>query len=114
MTTSLAFRANIGVSVIDLPRTEPIDDPRASLQAAVHWHFGPDTGSRYWLNRAKTLEFNSLTEAMADKLQHHGLQHHGQDPSEIDNWTWDPPQSSANALIIAVCIPIDRNDHVCC
>jgi hypothetical protein len=86
MTTSLVFRANIRVSVIDLPRTEPIDDPRASLQAAVHWRFGPDTGSRYWLN-PKTLKFNSVAEAMADKRQHHG-----QDPSEIGNWTWDPPQ----------------------
>ena len=53
----------------------------------MHWHFGPDTGSRYWLNRAKTLDFNSMAEAMADKLQHRG-----QDPSEIGNWTWDPPQ----------------------
>jgi hypothetical protein len=70
MTTSLAFRANTRVSVIDLPRTEPIDDPQAALQLAVHWHFGSDTGLRYWLNRAKTLEFNSLTVAMADNLQH--------------------------------------------
>ncbi len=70
MTTSVAFCANTRVSLIDLPRTEPIDDPQASLQLAVHWHFGPDTGSRYWLNLAKTLEFNSLAEAMADKLQH--------------------------------------------
>jgi hypothetical protein len=80
-------RANIRVSVIDPPRTERIDDPRASRPTPVHWHFGPDTGSRYWLNRAKTLDFNSMTEAMADELQHRG-----QDPSEIGNWTWDPPQ----------------------
>jgi hypothetical protein len=62
MTTSLAFCANTGVSLIDLPPTEPSDDPQASPQAAVQCHFGPDTGSRYWLNRAKTLEFNPLTD----------------------------------------------------
>jgi hypothetical protein len=40
MTTSLAFCANTGVSLIYLPRTEPNDDPQASLLAAVQWHFG--------------------------------------------------------------------------
>jgi len=62
MTNSLAFCANTGVSQIELPRTEPNDDPQASFQAAVQCHFGPDTGSRYWLNRARTLEFNPLTD----------------------------------------------------
>jgi hypothetical protein len=62
MTTSLAFCANTGVSPRDLPPTEPSDDPQASPQAAVQCHFRPDTGSRYWLNRAKTLEFNPLTD----------------------------------------------------
>ncbi len=63
MTTSLAFGANVGVSLIDVPpRTEPIDDPQASLEAAVQWHFSPDTGSRYWLNRAKTLGFKRRTD----------------------------------------------------
>jgi hypothetical protein len=62
MTTSLAFCANTGASLIDLPRTEPTADPHADPQAssppAVHWHFGPDTQSRCRLNRAKTLEFD--------------------------------------------------------
>jgi hypothetical protein len=62
MTTSLAFCANTGDSLIDLPQTEPNDDAQASLQAAVQWHFGPDTRPRYWLNRAKTLEYNPLTD----------------------------------------------------
>jgi hypothetical protein len=62
MTTSLAFCANTGVSLIDLPRTEPIDDPQASSKAALQWHSGPDTRSRYWLDRAKTLECNPLTD----------------------------------------------------
>src|SRR5271165_6496171 len=62
MTTSLALRANTGFSPIDLARTEPVDDPQPSLQAAVQWHFGPNTGSQYRLDRAKTLEFNPLTD----------------------------------------------------
>jgi hypothetical protein len=41
MTTSLAFCANTSVCLIDLPRTEPIDDPQSSLQAAVHWALRP-------------------------------------------------------------------------
>ena len=49
-------------SLIDLPRTEPIDDPPAYLRAAVRWHFSPETGSRYWLTRAKALDFNPLTD----------------------------------------------------
>jgi hypothetical protein len=87
MTKSLAFCANTRVSRIDLPRTEPIDDPQASLQAAVHRRFGPDTGSRYWLNRAKTLEFNSLAEAMSDKPQHPRPR-----PVRNPQLTSDPPQ----------------------
>ncbi len=62
MTTSLACCANVGVSLIDLPpRTEPIDDRHASLQAAVQWQFSPGTRSRHWHNRAKTLEFKRRT-----------------------------------------------------
>jgi hypothetical protein len=49
-------------SLIDLPWFEPIDDPQAYLRAALHWHFGPDTGSAYWLHRAKTLDFDPLTD----------------------------------------------------
>jgi hypothetical protein len=49
-------------SLIDLPRSEPIDDPQAYLRAALEWHFGPETGSPYWLERAKTLEFDPLTD----------------------------------------------------
>jgi phenylacetate-coenzyme A ligase PaaK-like adenylate-forming protein len=49
-------------SLIDLPRIEPIDDPHAYLQTVLQWHFGPDTGSRYWLKRAEMLDFNPLTD----------------------------------------------------
>jgi len=49
-------------SLIDLPRTEPIDDPPGYLRAAVRWHFSPETGSPYWLKRAEMLDFNPLTD----------------------------------------------------
>jgi phenylacetate-coenzyme A ligase PaaK-like adenylate-forming protein len=49
-------------SLIDLPRTEPIGDPQAYLQAALRWHFRPDTGSPYWLKRARALDFDPLTD----------------------------------------------------
>jgi hypothetical protein len=54
--------STVDLSLIDLPRSEPIDDPDAYLRAAVQWHFGPGTGSPYWLERAKTLDFNPLTD----------------------------------------------------
>jgi hypothetical protein len=28
----------------------------------VRWHFSPETGSGYWLTRAKALDFNPLTD----------------------------------------------------
>ena len=56
------FDAGGDFSLIDLPRIEPIDDPHAYLQAVLQWHFGPDTGSRYWLKRAEMLDFNPLTD----------------------------------------------------
>lgn len=93
MTTSLAFRVDTRVFLIDLTRTEPIDDPQ---------------GSRYWLNRAKALEFNSPAEPM-DTLQ--------QAPTGAT--TVDAPSAtsfvtSANALIVFVRMPTGRNDHDCC
>jgi phenylacetate-coenzyme A ligase PaaK-like adenylate-forming protein len=33
-------------------------DPDEFIQAVMEWHFGPTTGSPYWLERAKTLEFD--------------------------------------------------------
>ena len=66
MTTSLAFCANTGAPLIEGHRIAPAHDPQTS-KAAVEWHFGPDTGSRYWLNRAKTLKFLPLTDVKALK-----------------------------------------------
>jgi phenylacetate-coenzyme A ligase PaaK-like adenylate-forming protein len=33
-------------------------DPEEFIRAAMDWHFNPRTGSRYWLERAKSLEFD--------------------------------------------------------
>lgn len=49
-------------AALALPRPAPIEDPDAYLRAALHWHFGYDTGSRYWLERAKDLDFDPLTD----------------------------------------------------
>ncbi|HWE91828.1 MAG TPA: AMP-binding protein [Pseudonocardiaceae bacterium] len=43
--------------VLDLPLGQD-PDPDEFVQAAMRWHFGPDTGSPYWLDRAKTLDFD--------------------------------------------------------
>src|SRR5437762_761170 len=44
-------------SVLDLP-LRAIPDPDEYIRAAMQWHFGPDTGSRFWLKRAATLDFD--------------------------------------------------------
>jgi hypothetical protein len=43
--------------VLDCPMNE-VPDPQALIQAAMQWHFSPQTGSPYWLQRAKTLNFD--------------------------------------------------------
>jgi phenylacetate-coenzyme A ligase PaaK-like adenylate-forming protein len=54
--------ADIDFSLLDVPRSVPIDDPEAYLRAAMAWHFGEDTGSPFWLCTAQTLNFNPLTD----------------------------------------------------
>ena len=54
--------ANIDLSLLDVPRSVPVEDPEAYLHAAIAWHFGEDTGSAFWLRTAKTLDFNPLTD----------------------------------------------------
>jgi len=49
-------------SLLDVPRSDPIDDPEAYLAAAMAWHFGDDTGSRFWLRTARALDFDPLTD----------------------------------------------------
>ncbi|WP_329454981.1 AMP-binding protein [Streptomyces sp. NBC_01497] len=50
-----------GVPVLDLPLGEP-RDPDEFLRAAMAWHFGPETGSPFWLSRAATLGFDPRTD----------------------------------------------------
>ena len=53
---------DIDFSLLDVPRSEPVDDPDAYLRAAVAWHFGEETGSAFWLRAARALPFNPLTD----------------------------------------------------
>ena len=54
--------ADIDFSLLDVPRSVPIDDPEAYLRAAIAWHFGGDTGSPFWLRTAQTLNFDPITD----------------------------------------------------
>ncbi|MGQ4511700.1 phenazine antibiotic biosynthesis protein [Streptomyces sp. DW26H14] len=46
-----------GVPILDLPVGRP-RDPDEFIRAAMAWHFGPETGSPFWLRRAATLGFD--------------------------------------------------------
>jgi phenylacetate-coenzyme A ligase PaaK-like adenylate-forming protein len=47
--------------VLDLPMHErPAGNDL--IEAAMRWHFGPDTGSPFWLERAKRLDFDPRTD----------------------------------------------------
>jgi phenylacetate-coenzyme A ligase PaaK-like adenylate-forming protein len=48
-------------SVLDLP-FDVHPDPDAFIQAAMEWHFSPRTASRFWLERAKSLQFDPRTD----------------------------------------------------
>jgi hypothetical protein len=54
--------ADIDFSLLDVPRSEPVNDPAAYLRAAIAWHFGQDTGSKFWLRAARDLHFDPLTD----------------------------------------------------
>lgn len=43
--------------ILDLPFGER-PDPDEFIRAAMAWHFDPDTGSEFWIERAKTLDFD--------------------------------------------------------
>ncbi|MFE7977398.1 phenazine antibiotic biosynthesis protein [Streptomyces shenzhenensis] len=47
--------------VLDLP-FDVRPDPDEFVQAAMEWHFAPDTGSPFWLERAKTLDFDPRSD----------------------------------------------------
>lgn len=44
-------------SILDLPLDARVDS-QEFLRAAMEWHFNPETGSTYWLKRAKSLPFD--------------------------------------------------------
>jgi acyl-coenzyme A synthetase/AMP-(fatty) acid ligase len=44
-------------TILDVP-LDPRPDPDEFVRAAMDWHFNPETGSAYWLHRAKTLDFD--------------------------------------------------------
>jgi acyl-CoA synthetase (AMP-forming)/AMP-acid ligase II len=44
-------------SVLDAP-FDVHPDPDEFIQAAMEWHFSPETGSQFWLERARSLEFD--------------------------------------------------------
>lgn len=54
--------ADADFSLLDVPRSVPVDDPEAFLRAAIAWHFGADTGSPFWLRAARTLDFDPLAD----------------------------------------------------
>lgn len=54
--------AEIDFSLLDVPRSAPVEDPEAYLRAAMAWHFGEDTGCTFWLRAAGTLTFDPLTD----------------------------------------------------
>lgn len=52
----------IDLTLLDVPRHDPIRHADAYLQAAIAWHFGPDTGSPFWLRTAEQLDFDPVTD----------------------------------------------------
>lgn len=43
--------------VLDCP-VDDVPDAEQLIEAAMRWHFSPETGCAYWLERARTLEFD--------------------------------------------------------
>lgn len=58
--TATITRTDQRWDVLD-PAVDPEDDDEY-LRAAVEWHFGEETGSPFWLSRAKTLGFDPLRD----------------------------------------------------
>jgi acyl-CoA synthetase (AMP-forming)/AMP-acid ligase II len=51
-------------SVLDVP-LDVRPDPEELIRAAMEWHFNPATGSRFWLERAESLEFDPRADVKA-------------------------------------------------
>ncbi|OBH55143.1 phenazine antibiotic biosynthesis protein [Mycobacterium mantenii] len=54
--------AAVDFTLLDVPRSAPVEDAEAYLRAVIAWHFGDDTGSPFWLRTARGLDFNPLTD----------------------------------------------------
>jgi phenylacetate-coenzyme A ligase PaaK-like adenylate-forming protein len=55
--------------ILDLP-FDAQPDPDEFVRAAMEWHFNPETGCAYWLDRANTLDFDPRTDVKThDDLQ---------------------------------------------
>lgn len=52
----------VDFSLLEVPRSVPVDDPQAFLRAAMAWHFGEDTGSAFWLEAANDLPFEPTAD----------------------------------------------------
>jgi phenylacetate-coenzyme A ligase PaaK-like adenylate-forming protein len=48
-------------SALELPY-DVRPDPEEFIRAAMDWHFSPETGSPFWVNRADSLEFDPRTD----------------------------------------------------
>jgi phenylacetate-coenzyme A ligase PaaK-like adenylate-forming protein len=51
------FMLNVANAVLELP-FDGHPDPAEFIQAAMDWHFSADTGSPFWLERARALDFD--------------------------------------------------------
>lgn len=43
--------------ILDCPPSQ-LPEPQELIEAAMQWHFSPETGSAFWLERAKSLDFD--------------------------------------------------------
>src|SRR5512144_1206066 len=48
-------------AILDLPPDVP-PDPDEFIRAAMEWHFNPETASPFWLQRARSLDFDPRTD----------------------------------------------------
>jgi phenylacetate-coenzyme A ligase PaaK-like adenylate-forming protein len=51
----------VQTTVLDAP-FDAHPDPDEFIRAAMDWHFSPETGSRFWLDRARSLDFDPRTD----------------------------------------------------
>jgi phenylacetate-coenzyme A ligase PaaK-like adenylate-forming protein len=56
-------RQRMSPAVLDLPEPgQPPVDPEEYLAALMRWHFTPETGSAFWLRRARSLDFDPVAD----------------------------------------------------